>query len=150
MSRESSLWRWLAKARISLGLDLHMTRVENSVGSGMPDVEGCYKGVHFWIELKSVKRPIRKTTLICPKFQPAQIPWLKRRALTGGNVFVLLQVGGGSNRAIYLISGSANIAAAAKGMTEQELISNFGSHHTYFCTSSGVIKNIYARVTNSK
>lgn len=92
MSSEKNLWRWLSKARITLRDKLHIIRVENHIISGVPDVEGCYDGEQFWIELKSIKKPIREKTLLNVKFRPAQIPWLLRREKANGKAGVLFSI----------------------------------------------------------
>lgn len=121
-TRESGLWRWLDGARYHYRQRLHMNRVENSVSSGMPDVEGILlKFSQFWIELKCCARPIRIDTLVRPKFRPAQLPWLRRRVAAGGRAFVLLQVGQGHDASRYLIWGDKAILLDGKGMTEEEL-----------------------------
>ncbi len=118
--RETQLWRWLAEARKVHREKLHMTRVENSVSAGMTDVEGCYDGTQFWMELKCATRPKNANTKIKPRFQPAQVPWIERRVRAGGQAFVLLQVGQGAASSRYLIPGN-EVAALARGMTEAEL-----------------------------
>lgn len=107
MARESGLWRWLSGARRALGADLHMTRVENIIGAGMPDVEGCYQGVQFWLELKSAMRPAREATPIRfpTKGREDQAKWAMHRIAAGGRAWYLLQVGHGHSRTIYLCSG---------------------------------------------
>lgn len=104
-ARENRLWKWLSGARKTFKLSLHMSRIENAVGSGMADVEGCLRGDQFWIELKSVARPARASTPLRPKFQPKQAPWLRRRVEAGGRAYVLVQVGSGSDARRYLIHG---------------------------------------------
>jgi hypothetical protein len=47
MTTEAALWQ-LVKKNISG----HLIRVENTAGSGTPDVHACYKGRETWIELK--------------------------------------------------------------------------------------------------
>lgn len=118
--RETRLWRWLAEARKTHREKLHMTRIENSVSSGMPDVEGCYSSTQFWIELKCEARPKREGTKIKPRFRPGQVPWIERRVKAGGQAFVLLQVGQGAASSRYLVPGN-EVAALARGMTEAEL-----------------------------
>lgn len=107
MARESGLWRWLSGARRVLGADLHMTRVENLIGSGMPDVEGCYQGTQFWLELKSAMRPVRSATPVRfpTKGREEQASWAISRIAAGGRVGYLLQVGHGHSRTIYLCPG---------------------------------------------
>ena len=118
--RETRLWRWLAEARKVHREKLHMTRVENAVSAGMTDVEGCYDGTQFWMELKCEARPKNADTRIKPRFQPAQVPWIERRVRAGGQAFVLLQVGQGALSSRYLVPGN-EIATLARGMTEAEL-----------------------------
>lgn len=119
-TRESGLWRWLAKAKMTLREALHMTRVENLVGQGTPDVEGCL-GNQFWMELKCEARPANEDTPIRPKFRPTQVPWLLRRAGAGGKAFVLLQVGMGGRAARYLIPARFARRLEEHGMTEAQL-----------------------------
>lgn len=89
-----------------------LMRVENSVCPGTPDVNGCYRGVEFWIELKKVPRPRRTTTPVrIPHFTPQQRAWIKRR---GRRAFVLLQVG----RA-YFLHGPEDVDALG-GLTYDE------------------------------
>lgn len=123
MTRESSLWNWLKKGAKLLRDELHICRVENSTMKGMPDVEGKYKhGEQFWTELKSAERPARSTTPIRFKVREreAQIEWLTKRYELGGHTYLLLQVGSGPERAIYLISGRFS-AAVYRGLTEDHL-----------------------------
>jgi hypothetical protein len=57
-------------------------RIENLVGEGMADINGCLKGVEAWIETKIVNgNQIR--------FQPFQPAWLINRLAHGGRAFVL-------------------------------------------------------------
>ena len=53
MAREVRLWEWLRDGL--RGTDgLHMRRVENLVSEGDPDVDGCWHGRYFELELKGV------------------------------------------------------------------------------------------------
>lgn len=126
MTRESSLWRWLRADREAVR-DYHVGRVENAVGSGMPDCEGHAPspiGVRpdgqFWMELKCEPRPARATTLIRPTFQPAQVPWITRRWRLGGNTSVLLQVGEAHRATRYLVPGCFAIDVY-RGVLESDL-----------------------------
>lgn len=104
MAKENTLWTWLAKARRSL-IGLDMERVENSVATGTPDVDGHYNKRSFKIELKRAQRP-RQSETITIKWQKRQQPWLKRRWNAGGLAWLLIAVGEGSNIRRYLIRGS--------------------------------------------
>lgn len=98
-SLEKNLWAWL-KRGTERSRVLDMERVENSVGEGTPDVDVCYKGIEFKIELKT-GTVTKIHSYVRVKFRPKQLPWIKRRTKTGGRCFVLLQIG----RHRYLIPG---------------------------------------------
>lgn len=122
MSRESSLWKWLEQARLaSEPGTLHMRRVENLVAEGDPDVEGCYRGGAFNIELKAAPRPARTTTrVLAPSdIRPKQVPWAKDRWAAGGQTYFLIQVGSSAQAARYLVPG--NSVSKIVGATEEEL-----------------------------
>ncbi len=104
-TKEASLWRWLKGAGRELRGDLHMQRVENSVGSGAPDVEGKLRqGEQFWIELKSAARP-KKNGPVRFKVRDSQVEWMRRRVAVGGSAWLLLQVGSGRAAERYLVPG---------------------------------------------
>lgn len=117
---EANTWSFLKKAR-SLGRNLHMDRLENSVSGGMPDVEGCLYGSQFWLELKFCERPARASTHVKPKFRPGQVPWIEARHDAGGRAFVLLQVGRATERALYLVPAPYVRQLQDEGYPEQEL-----------------------------
>lgn len=114
MARESALWQRVRTARailIETGHRIDLQRLENAVGTGHPDVEGCIDTIQVWIELKSTDRPARKTTPIRlrsnPKTRKSQSRWHKNRAQAGCKTnFVLLQVGEQSKARLYLIPGT--------------------------------------------
>lgn len=89
-SLEKNLWASAYKALRYL-VKLHITRIENAVGSGTPDVEGCFNGVQFWWELKVGS--VDKKGNVKVSFRPTQIPWLKRRCLVGGKAFAIIKIG---------------------------------------------------------
>ena len=90
---ESALWRWLKQAKLTLP-DLHMERVENAVGAGLPDVIGCYNGQPFFVELNCVPRlPKRASTPIDPKVRGSQWEWHMNWSGANGESFFLVQLG---------------------------------------------------------
>ncbi len=98
MARESALWDRIRDTAIptllATGHAVDLQRLENLVGVGHPDVEGCIDGQQVWIELKSEARPKRKDTPIRPKLRTSQSEWHKTRAAVGFRYYwVLLQVG---------------------------------------------------------
>lgn len=90
-TRESSLWTWLSGAKRIARDKLDMHRIENSLESGMPDVEGCYNGASFWLELKSIDIPKKDTTHFNHTLTPEQISWIHTRTKAGGAVGVLIR-----------------------------------------------------------
>lgn len=108
MATEAGLWKSLSVVRNTLGGDLHIRRVENAVGMGDPDVEGCYRGNCFHIELKVAPRPARGLTGLRfgHDITNEQAEWHTARAEAGGRSFFLIQVGDGAERALYLVPGS--------------------------------------------
>ena len=79
MPKESLLWKQLRDN--STGI--HWQRIESgATASGIPDVNGCYRGREIWVELKVVRgnqiglRPMQKS-------------WLYNRVLHGGECYVL-------------------------------------------------------------
>jgi hypothetical protein len=105
--KESNLWDWLTKARDHL-TNLHITRVEDGLSVGRPDVEGWW-GKHggFAIELKVAPRPVRRTTPIRAQHPPTkeQVEWLRTRREAGGNAYILVQVGERAAARRYLLDG---------------------------------------------
>lgn len=82
---EAKLWQDVKKAL----KDAHLVRIENRSLPGVPDVNGCYNGVEFWLELKVIKG----NSLQLSKFQKA---WIYERTSRGGLVFVLARPLSGS------------------------------------------------------
>ncbi len=122
MTLESNLWRWLKQGCRGHFPDgsLYMERVENSVGSGTPDVDGCLDGKTFKIELKTAGRPVRDRTAVAVHFQPTQVPWMLRYHRATGPGYLLIQVGSGYTARRYLIRGR-DAAAVKHGVPENEL-----------------------------
>jgi len=138
---EQNLWKWLKRESqplVAIG-DLHMCRVENSVGLGYPDVEGCYNGCGFNVELKAVARPKRKTTKIKVRFEEEQIPWLRKRWNVGGSCWVLLRVGSGRSARHYLIPG-IDAGLLQEGLTESQI--NHQSRIASNCLGIQVIPSV--------
>lgn len=109
MALESALWKRVRNGGTHLkhcGFKVDLKRIENSVGSGHPDVEGCIDGVQIWIELKSEERPKRPTTKIRFRVRASQDIWLQERVRAGfRRCWVLAQVGDAAESRLYLIPG---------------------------------------------
>ena len=75
--RESMLWQRIKK-NIT---EPHFIRVESNTINGIPDINGCWSGKEFWIELKSDK-------VGYPKLSKWQISWINKRIKHGGIVII--------------------------------------------------------------
>lgn len=111
---ENNLWGWLYKYFRTMD-QLDWQRVENGVGGGTPDVEVCFRGIGFWIELKVAEARKRGNTCNV-SYRPLQLPWLKRRTKKGGRAFVLIQY----RDKRYLVPG--NKAALTEGTVQVALL----------------------------
>lgn len=64
---------------------IHWQSIEvPSIAKGVPDCNGCYEGVDFWIENK-------KTIGYTIGLRPEQVAWLDRRGRCGGTVFIAVR-----------------------------------------------------------
>lgn len=143
MARESSLWQRCKRAGIQLlagGHLVHLGRIENSAGSGNPDVDGCIDATQVWIELKSCVRPARASTLIRPKLRDSQRDWHRDRSAAGCRTnWVLLQVGESGNSKLYLVAGRDYDQLIAPEV-ELELIS--------WCDPAASVAEVLVRATH--
>lgn len=105
---ESNLWQWLVKDVKALRQRARITRIENAVDSGTPDVQGTLDGGSFWMELKAVARPALRDTCLLSRMnlKPEQISFLHKESQAGGLAWVLLQVGSAEDARRYLIPGA--------------------------------------------
>jgi hypothetical protein len=86
------------------------------ISSGVPDVNGCYRGVEWWMECKA-------TAAFGVRFQPHQPAWIHRRYRAGGRVWVAVrrQHGGGVRRGppvdeLLLVPGQHVLVLAQQGL----------------------------------
>ena len=75
--RESKLWQRIKKNCVKP----HFTRLESNTINGIPDINGCWAGHDFWIELKSDEASY-------PKLSKWQISWINKRVAHGGIVLI--------------------------------------------------------------
>jgi hypothetical protein len=108
MTEKSGVWDTLRKGCPQV----QWMRLENLVGTGMPDVNGCLNGVEVWLELKYVASGFKI------HFQPTQPPWIFRRALSGGRVYVLAR----KEDVLYLYHGSQIRELVAQGLRLQPIL----------------------------
>jgi hypothetical protein len=70
-----------------------MDRIENIIVVGMPDINACFDGVEFWIELKSPKEPKRSTTPLFGsnhRLSQDQKNWFLRQRNARGKCYILI------------------------------------------------------------
>ena len=77
-TNEAKLWLRIKK----LNLKAHFTRIESSTINGIPDINVCDNGAHYWLELKS--NDLKNCGL-----SKWQINWNCDRIKSGGYVFIL-------------------------------------------------------------
>lgn len=78
--KESYFWQQV-KAGLSVG-NTHLSRIENTAGTGISDVSACANGVEVWLELKV----FHGSRL---HFRQSQRLWILKRATAGGRTFIL-------------------------------------------------------------
>jgi len=95
-----------------------LQRIENLLGSGMPDIHYSGGGSVGWIELKAPIAPVRRTTRLLGTdgLNKDQINWHLYYAQHGGISWVLIR---DDKRRMFLIRG--NHAANMNDMTAAEL-----------------------------
>ncbi len=94
-NRETALWNWL-KTHLNelraVGLRHDVQRVENAVGKGTPDVEGCIAGETFWCELKVAYE--MANGMVRVRITADQVRRALRRERAGARSWVLVRVCG--------------------------------------------------------
>ena len=78
--------------------------MENSSGSGDPDVDGCYQGDVFFVELKGCNRPTNGGALDF-EVRISQKLWHRHHWRAGGNCWFYIRVGKDREVCRYLIPG---------------------------------------------
>jgi len=65
--------------------DIHWQAIESGgVGAGIPDSNGCFDGVEFWIEYKA-------TSAWAVGLSAEQVGWIHKRSRAGGRVWVAVR-----------------------------------------------------------
>jgi hypothetical protein len=120
VAREVRLWEFLRDG-LKGAPGLHMRRVENLVGAGAPDVDGCCNGRYFEIELKGIDRPKRADTPLDLGIRKSQVVWHRQRVRCGGNIWLYVRVGEGAALKKYLVPGKFTRLLEASPPTEESL-----------------------------
>ena len=87
---ETGLWQLVKR-----NLPGHVIRVENTSGSGTPDVNACYAGKETWLELKMAKGN-------WVHFRTSQVAWFSKRVPRLGRCSVLIR----KKDDLYLVRGT--------------------------------------------
>lgn len=97
---EAALW---TTARGALRPYGELERIENRVGSDVPDFHYCLLGWSGWVEMKHERRwPVRESTPVRAALTAGQAKWLTRWARAGSSTWVLWQI----DRTYLLVPGS--------------------------------------------
>ena len=111
--KEADFWK-LVKSRLPL---IHWQRMETgSTGRGVPDVNGCFEGQEFWIELKVTNT--KKVAL-----RPEQVAWHLLRARAKGKTYILVK----AKKGIYLFAGKDAKEVLDEGLNAEALAVYQGS-----------------------
>lgn len=127
MNTEAALWKDIKRQTAS---DVHWTRIEARVGSGIPDLNGAFlwpsegqqRPIEVWCELKVCKTKSYKTAGL---WRPAQIAWQTARSLRSRNVWNL--VSHPQARVVKIYNGSriADLWDDAEGKTEPDQVLSY-------------------------
>lgn len=101
---ERKLYLDLRKSLEKHNKNVHIVRIENLVGQGVPDTHITYFGSSFWLELKvsDAKKPA---------LSKYQIAWHKQHADAGGHSWILQTTQKQERMKLYVGSGVRNIPA---------------------------------------
>ncbi len=127
MNTEAALWKVIKRQTAS---DVHWTRIEARVGSGIPDLNGaCLRrcngqqiAIELWCELKVCKTKRYKTAGL---WRPAQIAWQTARSLRSRNVWNLVSHPQSEVVKIYSGSRIADLWDDVEGKTEPDQVLSY-------------------------
>jgi hypothetical protein len=116
------------------GRRFRMTRVENVVAVGMPDVNLCINGHEHWIEIKAPTEPKRKSTPLFGsnhRVEKEQANWMLDQLRNGGNGWFLIA----TDKRFIILHGSLH--DEVNSMTVPELM----TVATFCCLNANVSSN---------
>ncbi len=96
---EKRLREWLMRLH-----GVHWQPVETYTSQGVPDLNYRTLNHEGWIELKTIRRPARASTLVNIELRSSQVAWISKRQQAGGTVWVLLAIG---YHTLVLLTGHA-------------------------------------------
>ena len=80
---------------------VHWVTIESRfTESGIPDFNGCYQAIEFWLEMKTTKH-------WTVKIRPKQVGWILARSRHGGRVFIAIRRKNRNDDELWLIHGVA-------------------------------------------
>lgn len=134
MNTEAELWKVIKRQTAS---DVHWTRIEARVGSGIPDLNGAYQrpsngrqmAVEIWCELKVCKTKAFKTAGL---WRPAQIAWQTARSRVSPCVWNLVSHPQARHVKIYNGSRVAGLWDDADGKIEPDQVLAYGDPWSMF------------------
>lgn len=104
---EQRLWDSMRRAH---GSTIHLERIENAVGTGIPDVLSLDEGWVVFCELKVQEDiPTRASTPLLGKkkgLNTDQLNWHLNWTKRGGNSLIIVRIGVASNAKVYAFAGS--------------------------------------------
>lgn len=90
---ESKLWDELKSAVEVFDPKADLSRHEDRLSPGTPDVSYTIRGVSGWAELKAVARLPRSMSVpVVRNIRPSQVRWILKRVRAGGICCVLIRV----------------------------------------------------------
>lgn len=115
---EKDLWALIKRRELGQE-ECRWTRIENAVGSGMPDINACIKGYEFWVELKCPKVHKRETTPVfgsSHRLTPVQASFFYKQARAGGSCYLLI-----SNEALTILVDGRHVGLGGlDGLTYEQ------------------------------
>lgn len=124
MNTETALWKVIKRQTAS---NVHWTRIEARVGSGIPDVNGAFlwpsegqqSPIEIWCELKVCKTKAFKTAGL---WRPAQIAWQTARSRISPCVWNIVSHPQAEAVKIYNGSRIADLWDDSEGKTPPDLV----------------------------
>ena len=108
MTEQAHVWTPLKK---NSPPSVHWQRIENTAGTGAPDLTGAHDGVEVWIENK-----IYDGNKL--HFRPTQPGWLFKHRRTGARVFVLAR----KKKTFYLYDAARVFQLVAEGIKTPAIV----------------------------
>jgi hypothetical protein len=130
MAAERLVWADIGQALKRLDRKAQLCRIENTIGSGMPDANCCVQGKDVWIETKGMlcwpKVPAERIIRFDHPILPSQAAWHKARHFAGGVSWVILGLRDPKEWLIW--TGYTAATIIAPGATRARMIETAALH----------------------